>query len=149
MKRKPRTRRQISPTQRVARRIGLGAGIGMIAGCLQVCIPFTRKPPPPWLILTVYTLIFALIAAVAGRWLRNQAADDAPHRPADSTGWFGWLVSFSFGAVFGLCLGIIVAIRLPGFGNPAVLWCVFITCVGGCGLLAAKYGNDFWEWWSE
>lgn len=71
-------------------------------------------------------------------------------RPDDPPEWVAGAVRFTFGAVFGLFLG-----AGAFFLMPLNLWywpvVVMLVCALVCGLLAAKFGDGFWEsvrsWW--
>lgn len=123
--------------------------IGLIAGCLQICIPVSDKPLPPVVILGGYTSGFAILSLFAGIWLKKKSGEESPGRDPDPTGLAGWLVSFGFGALFGVFLVVMVISWLPGFGSALVNWALFIGCVGGCGVLSAAFGDKFWRGLSE
>ena len=77
-----------------------------------------------------------------------------PHKPAprpdDPPEWVASVVRFTFGAVFGLCLGAgaFFIIDLKHWYWIAAVAVVFVLV---CGFLAAKFGDGFWEsvrgWW--
>jgi hypothetical protein len=71
-------------------------------------------------------------------------------RPDPPGGWFGFGVRFFFGALFGFFLAFCFWVQMDA--TVSSIW-VFPLCAIVIGLLAAKWGDDFWHtvkywlWW--
>ena len=53
------------------------------------------------------------------------------------------------GGLFGLLIGVLIALRLSWvlFGSAAAFVPLLLAIVVLCAVLAAVYGEGFWEWW--
>lgn len=86
----------------------------------------------------------AVLAILADLVLQTAPEVHVDEKP-DPTGWFGKVVAFCFGAIFGSFLGLFIVAEVIRSGGSGLIRLVFVVCIIGCGLLAAKYGDDFWK----
>ena len=80
--------------------------------------------------------------------LRITAQMDQPGQSRNSSkkiDWFGFCVRFVCGATLGIFLSIRFALYFWPSEGYVTLVIASIVAVLGCGLLAARYGDEFWR----
>lgn len=136
-------------------RVMAGMSVGALVWLALIWVGPRGLPAVKWFLLVGFVAGMGLLALgydLSLRFLpgwRREVEAAAAREPPDPTGWFGKVVGFGFGAVWGFFLWILAINYLSVITHPPGEKLLLVFCVGGCGFLSMRYGERFWGGMSE